>query len=123
MKPLYRVFSSCGLLCGLLWFTPVIQAAGPADRPERVEQAAARLRQLAEELALSDEQRTAIAALMEKHRARLDAIRDDGAIRPRKKIKRVRELRETFRDEIRALLTPEQQQKFDAMPRERRRKD
>jgi len=123
MKLMIRFPASCGLLCGLLWFAPAIQAAGPADRLERVEQAATRLKQLAEELALSDEQRTAIAALMEKHRARLDAIRDDGVIRPRKKIKRVRELRETFRDEIRALLTPEQQQKFDAMPRERRRKD
>ena len=77
---------------------------------------------MAEELALTDEQRTAIAALMEKHRARLDAIRDDGALRPRKKIKQVRELRETFRGEIRALLTPEQQKKFDAMPRERPRR-
>jgi Spy/CpxP family protein refolding chaperone len=123
MKLMIRFPASCGLLCGLLWFTPVIQAAGPADRPERVEQAATRLKQLAGELALTDEQRTAIAALMEKHRARLDAIRDDGALRPRKKIKQVRELRETFRDEIRAQLTPEQQKKFDAMPRERPRKD
>lgn len=123
MKLLHRLSSSCGLLCGLLWFAPAIQAAGPADRPERVEQAAARLKQLAAELALTDEQRTAIAALLEKHRARLDAIRDDDALRPRKKIKQARELRETFRDEIRALLTPEQQQKFDAMPRENRRKD
>lgn len=123
MKLMFRLPSAWGLLGGLVLCAPVIQAAGPADRPERVEQAAARLRQLTEELALTDAQKTAIAGLMQRQRAQLEAIRADGTLRPRKKITKMRELGETFRGEIRALLTPEQQQKFDTRPRENRRKD
>lgn len=121
MKPAaFLRLSSCLLFVALLT-APVIRAE-PEDRPEPAERAAERLRHLAEELALTEVQKTRITAIMQAQRAKLEAIRTDEDLSRRKKLKKLRDLRETARLEIRAELTPEQQKKFDAMPRERLRK-
>lgn len=97
--------------------------AEPAERPEPAQRAVERLQHLAQELELTDPQKTRITELMQNQRARFEAIRNNEQLSRRKKLKQLRDLRETARLEIRAQLTPEQQKKFDAMPRERIRKD
>jgi len=114
------------LLTAGLWLAlPLARAAAPADRPERgerAERAAERLQHLAQELGLTDLQKTQIGDLMAKQRDAAFATRDNADLNRREKMKKVRDLREAGRTQIRALLTPEQQKKFDALPRESMRK-
>ncbi len=106
------------LLAVLITTLSVAQAAEP---PSRREQAEARLQQLAETLALTGEQKTQVAAVFQTEGEKLAALRADDSLRPRKKLKQFREIRESARAQIRAILTPEQQAKFDALPKPKRR--
>ncbi len=62
-------------------------------------------------LQLSPEQHTQVGAILEAKRQKIDALRAE--IRPR-----FEDIRTTTSAEIRQLLTPEQQQKFDTMQAE-----
>lgn len=114
------------LITAGLWLAlPLTRAADAADRPERgerAERAAERLQHLAQELALTDAQKAQIGDLMAKQRDAAFAIMDNEDLNRREKMKKVRDLRETGRMQIRALLTPEQKKKFDALPPEPMRK-
>ena len=66
------------------------------------------LEQFSSKLKLTPEQRTHIAAILEAKRQKIDALRAE--IRPR-----FEEIRTSTGAEIRQLLTPEQQRKFDVM--------
>src|SRR5437763_8485389 len=80
--------------------------ARPAAAHER--DAQARFEAMRRELSLTDEQATAIRALLDETREEYRALRTE--LRPR-----FEEPRQKARARIRALLTPEQQQKFDAL--------
>lgn len=95
--------------------------AQAAESPVRREQAEARLQQLAETLALTDEQKAKAMTVLQAEGEKLAALRADDSLRLRKKLKQFREIRESARTQIRALLTPEQQAKFDALPKPKRR--
>ncbi|MBI3996967.1 MAG: periplasmic heavy metal sensor [Candidatus Omnitrophica bacterium] len=62
-------------------------------------------------LQLTPEQRTQVAAILDTKRQKMDALRAE--IRPR-----VEELRASTSADIRRLLTPDQQQRFDVMEKE-----
>ena len=86
-----------------------VDPVGAAADPPRM-----LVERLAGELSLTSEQRTKVEEILTARRARLETVQ--------------REVRERFdteqqglRDEIRAVLTPDQQQKFDANERERGR--
>lgn len=75
------------------------------DRPER--SAHERFEKMRTELNLTDEQTKAVSAILDETRNEYRALRAE--LRPR-----FDEPRQKARAKIRALLTPEQQQKFDA---------
>jgi Spy/CpxP family protein refolding chaperone len=64
---------------------------------------------------LSDDQKTKITALYAKQREKMRGMRDDQSA-PEDRRAKMEEMMKSMRAEIRALLTPEQQAKFDAMP-------
>jgi hypothetical protein len=66
------------------------------------------LNRFSSKLDLSADQKTRVAAILEDKRQKIAALRDEA--RPR-----FEEIRGATRAEIRAVLTAEQQQKFDAM--------
>ena len=69
----------------------------------------------ARELDMTAEQKTQVSAILEAQR---DAIRSlDAEMRPR-----FQEIRRSIRGEIRKILTPEQQEKFEEMERKMERK-
>ena len=69
------------------------------------------LNRFSSKLQLTPEQRSRVAAILEAKRQKMEALRAE--IRPR-----FEELRASTSDEIRRLLTPEQQQRFDVMETE-----
>lgn len=111
------------LFLGVTLALPVMRAEEPEGRPEPGQRAAERMKHMAEELGLTDAQKTAITAIMEKQRAQMEALRADESLSRKDKMQKRRELLEASRAEIRAQLTAEQQKKFDDMPPPRPRKD
>lgn len=87
-------------LTGLYWS----RAAG--NRPERNPQQ--RFEKMRSELNLTDDQTKAVSAILDETRNEYRTLR--GELKPR-----FDEPRQKARAKIRALLSPEQQQKFDAM--------
>lgn len=69
------------------------------------------LEKFAERLELTEEQELQIREILEEKRKKISALRDE--IRPR-----FREIRRAVREDIRTLLTPDQQKEFDIMQSE-----
>lgn len=105
------------LILGLLSLPLASRGAENAPPPDRAAQMAKHLQHLAKDLGLTDQQKTQIGDILRKEADQLTALRDDESMARREKFKAMRKIREEGRQQIRALLTPEQQAKFDAMPK------
>jgi Spy/CpxP family protein refolding chaperone len=89
--------------------TGLYRSRAAGDRPETREKAMhERFEKMRTELKLTDEQTKAVQAIIDETRNEYRALRTE--LRPR-----FEEPRQKARARIRALLTPEQQQKFDGM--------
>jgi Spy/CpxP family protein refolding chaperone len=89
--------------------TGLYRSRAAGDRPETREKAMhERFEKMRTELKLTDEQTKAVQAIIDETRNEYRALRTE--LRPR-----FEEPRQKARTRIRALLTPEQQQKFDGM--------
>lgn len=86
--------------------------AGAHQRPPRGD----RLKQLAEKLSLTEAQKTQIKPILEKAAQEGMALRDDESLSKEGRRDKMMAIRKTSHDQIRALLTPDQQKTFDAMP-------
>lgn len=114
-----RHIGGLGLLClgltaGVL---PARAAADAPPPPERGARAAERMKHMAKVLGLTDDQKAKIGDILHKQMDQLMTLRDDDTKERREKFKEMRKIQEEGRAQIRALLTPEQQKKFDEMPR------
>jgi Spy/CpxP family protein refolding chaperone len=78
-----------------------------------------RLKMLADKLQLTDAQKTSIKPILEKAAQDMMALRDDESLSREDKRDKMMEIRKTSHDAIRALLTPDQQKTFDALPPDR----
>jgi Spy/CpxP family protein refolding chaperone len=86
--------------------TGLYRSRASADRPEKAMHD--RFDKMRRELNLTDEQTKSVSAILDETRNEYRSLRAE--LRPR-----FEEPRQKARAKIRALLTPEQQQKFDAM--------
>ena len=87
--------------------TGLYRSRASGDRPEARERAE-RFEKMRSELSLTDQQTTAVRTILDETRNEYRTLRTE--LRPR-----FDEPRQKARARIRALLTPEQQQKFDAL--------
>jgi Spy/CpxP family protein refolding chaperone len=93
--------------------TGLYRSRAGADRPEAREKAMhERFEKMRSELNLTDQQTTAVRAILDETRNEYKTLRTE--LRPR-----FEEPRMKARTRIRALLNPDQQQKFDAMMAQR----
>ncbi|MEO6873712.1 MAG: Spy/CpxP family protein refolding chaperone [Opitutaceae bacterium] len=98
--------------------TPSTPPAAPAadhPRPARGE----RLKMLAEKLQLTDAQKAQVKTIMQKGEEQAKALRSDDSLDKDDRRSKMMEIRKSTHDQIRALLTPDQQKNFDAMPPQR----
>jgi len=86
--------------------TGLYRSRASADRPEKAPHE--RFEKMRRELNLTDEQTKSVSAILDETRNEYRALRAE--LRPR-----FEEPRQKARTRIRALLTPDQQQKFDAL--------
>jgi Spy/CpxP family protein refolding chaperone len=87
------------------WYLEYRDTGGGEDHYSRMQE------RFSSRLDLTPEQKQQIGAILEDMRQKVSALRTE--IRPR-----FEEIRRAVREEIRSLLTPEQQKKFDAMQSE-----
>ncbi|HVS21110.1 MAG TPA: periplasmic heavy metal sensor [Pyrinomonadaceae bacterium] len=93
--------------------TGLYRSRASGDRPEARDKAMKEhFESMRRDLNLTDEQTTAVRAILDETQAEYRALRTE--LRPR-----FEEPRQKARARIRALLTPEQQKKFDAMVAQR----
>jgi Spy/CpxP family protein refolding chaperone len=124
MKTSLRLFISA-LALGLLASVPNLRAADegapPAQgqRGQRGGRGGMSIEQIETTVGkLTDDQKTKITALLEKANEARQAVRGSGGDQQANQAK-MQELNTKLRADIRALLTEEQQKKFDAMPQGR----
>ena len=75
-----------------------------------------------EQLNLTDEQKTQVQPIMQKAREDMNAIKDHASVTPEQKKEQFHAVRESVDEKLKAILTPEQSQKFDEMKAEHKGK-
>lgn len=94
---------------------PAVQAGqGGQFTPER------QLEMLTESLTLTPEQSAKIKPIMERDREKMRELREDKSLSQEDRRAKLGELARTRTEEIRAVLTPEQQEKYKALMEKRR---
>lgn len=92
----------------------------PAARPERRGRwmdPAEQLKHLTEYLTLTADQQAKILPILKDRQTKIQALMGDDSLSREDRRAKMMELGKASQDQIRAQLTPDQQQKFDAMPR------
>ena len=122
MKITYRLTAVLALLT-LVVATPVVYAADAPAAPARQERgpggrggAKERLQAMTERLGLTAGQQEKVGAIMKEQAEQGRALRDDKALTQEQRHEQMRAAGKATHEKIRALLTPEQQAKYDAMP-------
>ncbi len=96
--------------------TPAKPPAGQHARPDPAKRAARRLQQLDEKLHLNDTQKQQITAIWAASEQKGKALRADESLAKEDRKSQMMEIMKSSHDQVRALLTPDQQKTFDAMP-------
>lgn len=92
-----------------------VAADQPATQEGKRAKARDHLQQVVDQLELTDDQRAAIAPIMQQQMIDLKALRDDSSLRRLQRARKAKAINETASAQIRALLTPDQQTKYDAL--------
>lgn len=125
---MHKVSLLAALAAGaLIAFTPTLRAEDKPNRPERPErpgggpggpggpgQRGDMLKKMAEELGLSDEQKT---KLQEAFKSQREAMKD---LSPEERREKMKESREAMNAKVKEILTPEQYAKWERIRDERR---
>jgi Spy/CpxP family protein refolding chaperone len=88
---------------------------GGAERGPRGGRRGDRLKMLAEELGLTEEQKTQLKPILAEEAAALKAISEDKALEGDARREKMKSVRESFAPKIGAILTPEQKAKFEKL--------
>jgi hypothetical protein len=85
-------------------------APGAAATPD------AQVQRLNGAVTMTDEQKAKVLAIYKDEATKLQALRDDTKLTPEARMAKMQEIQTATRASVRALLTADQQKKFDAMP-------
>jgi Spy/CpxP family protein refolding chaperone len=107
------------LTLAILGATAPSRAADPAPVPAAPAPAqgefASRLQDITAQLGLTEEQKAKIAPILQQEAADLRALKADASLRRLQRLRQFREINQKASDQIRALLTPEQQPRYDEL--------
>ena len=81
-----------------------------------------RLEWLSKELNLSDEQKEKLKPILQDEGKQMRAVHDDSSLTPDQRRDKMKQIHQTFRPQIQAVLTPEQQEKLKNLKEEAREK-
>jgi Spy/CpxP family protein refolding chaperone len=116
MLTILVVLATCLFLAGQTSAAPQTSPQGHeamgAASPE------AHLQMLSEKLNLTEDQKAKLKPIFQDQAQQMKAVRDDPSLTPEQKAAKKKAIHETTHDQINAVLTPEQQEKFKEMKRE-----
>ena len=115
MLTILVVLSTCLLLAGQT-------NAAPQTSPQGHEMGAAspdaHLQMLSEKLNLTEDQKAKLKPIFQEQAKQMKALHDDASLTPEQKTAKKKAIHEATHDQINAVLTPEQQEKFKEMRKE-----
>ena len=76
------------------------------------------LQTLSEKLNLTDDQKAKLKPILQDQMQQIKAVHQDSSLSPEQKRAKVKSVRESFHEQVNAVLTPEQQTKFKQMQQE-----
>ena len=83
---------------------------GPGGRPQGL----ARMQEMIKDLNLTSDQQAKVQQILQENQPDMQDIRDDKSLSEQQRQDKMKALHQTIEDEIKSILTPEQQQKFAA---------
>ena len=119
MRTLLRLAALTAFLCGaVLCFAQA--AAAPAPQAPPKPSITERLRNLGQQLNLTEDQKEKITPILQDEVKQLQGLREDASLSREQKFTKYRELRDNELTQIRPLLTEDQQKKLDEMRKQMR---
>ena len=131
MKTIKPVVFAAAALASVLSLQPFARAADPsvaaqpapvAAQPGQNERGAAiraRMREVAKDLGLTDEQKQQLKPILQEEWAKLKALRDDQSLTRPEKLEKLKTMREDVLPQLKEILTPEQLAKWQKLREER----
>jgi protein CpxP len=92
------------------------EKAGKSERRARADAAKDRLQQISKELNLTPEQKEKVKPILQAEREKLRGLRD---LAPDQRREKAKEIRKEMGDKLKAILTPEQLEKWQKMRQQR----
>lgn len=123
MKTKGNLFIST-LACGVMAAaSPLLRAQSPTPAPSAAPSASAtehhehggRGERLFKELNLTDDQKEKIKPIMKDRRDKMQALKEDSSITQDQKKEKAKEIMHSTNEQIKAILTPDQQKKFEQL--------
>lgn len=117
MNTLKRITLALALAAGFSSTALLAEPSAHSEHDDKSEKKprVSRIEKLSAELNLSEDQKAQIAAINKEENAALKVVSDDKALDRSVKMAKNKEIRATHVAKVRALLTAEQQAKFDAL--------
>ena len=100
------------------WAGALQRPQGPGFGPGPGRPGLPRVQQLARQLDLTETQKTQMQGILDNARTQLEGLRNDTAASREQKMDQMQQITQQTREQIRVLLTPEQQLKADALRQE-----
>jgi Spy/CpxP family protein refolding chaperone len=114
IKKMMVIWAALTLGCAVAFAGPAPDANSPAHR-NKGPAAHQRMQELSEKLNLTDAQKTAVKSILANEANEIKAVHQDGSLSDEQKQAKTKEIRDSGREKINAMLTPEQQKKFAEM--------
>lgn len=125
MKKRILIRVALSLVIGILGFQQLGSAAEKAETPmpqteQRISAIRDRLKEIAEKLGLSDEQKERIKPILRSEMEKMRQLRRDDALSRTEKLKKFQSLHEEITPKLKSILTAEQFEKWQKLVKERK---
>jgi protein CpxP len=106
------------LIGSLLFGLAVTLTARPVLAQEHPATAESRLEELSKQLNLTDDQKAKLKPILQDESQQLQAVRNDASLDHDQKMAKAKEIRGAHKSQIKEVLTPDQQKKWEEMKKE-----
>ena len=120
----YNIASKISLVLavGLFSLQPIANASETANPTTIQATLIQRMQNISKQLNLTQEQKTQLRPIILNELQKIKALREDKSLLPRQKLQRLKAIREEVAPQVKAILTPEQFEKWQAIRKENRDK-
>jgi periplasmic protein CpxP/Spy len=126
MKSFLKQMLALSAMAAFSFVTPVVTAQAQDNAENKAQEATqssaqqqdnaeSKLQQMSQELNLTDEQKTKLKPILQDEGEQLRALKSDTSVATQEKFQKAKEIRASHKQQIDAILTPDQKQKWQQM--------